>query len=151
MRAIGASLGIECDQGPQRDQGPDWFCACFLLRASLGTTGDQGPAFTRFTCCLLLAWGAWRQLSHGTTASSHTWGSHSKAPSPPLPVVTFVRVMAGFWGVEMCCMLHSHVLALCSPGPAPVFPMLSRVCSGFPCIISPSHSPEPDFSSYEES
>ena len=59
----GASLGIKCDQGPERDRGPAWVCDCMELYpsgASLGTTGDQGPAWL----CVCVAISPWE----------HPWG-----------------------------------------------------------------------------
>ena len=114
---LGASLGTVGDWGPA------WLCVCTWTPRPGSIPGDRGGSGTSLpspTCCLRclpLAWGAWRQLSHGTPAASHVWGPHSKTLSPPMPVVTFVKVTAG------------RVMEACPCAPLP--------CPGTPALRSP--------------
>lgn len=121
---LGASLGTAGDWGPA------WLLCVHMDPSPPGSIpGDRGGSGTSLpspTCCLRclpLAWGAWRELSHGTPAASHAWGPHSKTPSPLMPVVTFVKVTAGrVVEAYRCAPLPCPgTPALRSPGPALFF------------------------------
>lgn len=114
-----------------------------------GLWGDGGPACLHPLAVSCLAWGAWRQLSHGTPAACHAWGLHSETPFPLMPVVTFVTVAAGRAG-------GGSLPVRSAPVPWHASSALSGASSVFLRIISPvpgspASSPEPGFSSYEES
>lgn len=95
----GSSPGDHGGSGTTEDLVPSWLCVHGAIAPWDHPWGPQGigdhAAFTHLLPPLpALPWGAWRQLSHGTPAASHMGGPHSKAPSPPLPVVTLVKVTA---------------------------------------------------------
>lgn len=144
----GASLGT------MRNEGPAWLSVCLepsplgSIPAFRGGSGTSLPSPHLLPPLPAAAWAAWRRLSRGTPAASRAWGPHGKALSPPMPVVTFVKVTAGR-AVEACgraALPCPGTLAPRSPGPTLVFPCIISPVPG-----SPASSPEPDFSSYEES